>query len=389
MIRATPAWQPWVENARRVWLASPVPQFLHWWAEELLGLLPARRRGWFRNGADWYLLQPVGAGWTLHRVGTVSPLLVWDQSAEVSPQVAQLQQTLRAVDPADRRLALLLPPAMVLRRKLTLPLAARKNLRQVLAFEMDRQTPFTAAQVYWAPHVLTTPATASHFSTELVVVTHATLDPLLAHLSAQGLAVDAVDVDCSGGRLGVNLLPPGQIPRHVRPRRRLNLLLAATCLLLSAFVLGQWLHNRREALTQMEATVASMHGEAQQVAALRQQVQDDAGAAGFLAQRKRRSVSLLSLLQEVTTRLPDNAWLERFSVDNTGQIGLQGQSQQATKLLDALKDSKLIRDASFQGSIQPDPTTGKERFYLVARVLEPTVGKDRQAAAGPADERTP
>ena len=110
---------------------------------------------------------------------------------------------------------------------------------------------------------------------------------------------------------------------------------------------------------------------------------------GFLVQRKRRSVSLLSLLQEVTTRLPDNSWLERFSVDNTGQIGLQGQSQQATKLLDALKDSKLIRDASFQGSIQPDPTTGKERFYLVARVLEPTVGKDKQAAAAPADERMP
>ena len=73
----------------------------------------------------------------------------------------------------------------------------------------------------------------------------------------------------------------------------------------------------------------------------------------------------------VTARLPDSAWLERFSVDNTGQVGFQGQSQQAAKLLDALKDSKLITDASFQGSIQPDPTTGKERFYLTARVNQP------------------
>jgi general secretion pathway protein L len=125
------------------------------------------------------------------------------------------------------------------------------------------------------------------------------------------------------------------------------------------------------ALAQMQAEVAGMRSEAQQVASLRQQLQDNAGAAGFLAQRKKNTVSMLSLLQEVTARLPDNAWLERFSVDNSGQIGFQGQSQQAVKLLDALKGSPLITDAGFQGSIQPDPATGKERFYLTARVGQP------------------
>ena len=390
---ATQAWRPRVESMRRAWLASPLPGFLRWWAGELLALLPPRWRNWFRSGAEWYLLQPVGAGWTLRRAGTNTPLLSWDDAAEAPAQVAQLQHTLGAVDPADRRLALLLPATSVLRRKLTLPLAARTNLRQVLAFEMDRQTPFTAAQVYWAPHAVATAATAGHFHTELVVVTHATLDPLLAHLGDQGLSVDAVDVDSDGGRLGVNLLPPAQTPRHVRPRRRLNLLLAAVCVVLLTLALGQWLHNQRVALAQMQATVASMHGEAQQVAALRQQLQDNAGAAGFLAQRKRHTVTMLGLLKEVTARLPDNAWLERFSVDNTGQIGLQGQSQQAAKLLDALKDSPLIRDAGFQGSIQPDPTTGKERFYLVAHVREPTVDTPRKSATpdatAAADERTP
>jgi len=393
MSGAMQAWRTWVENVRRAWLASPLPDFLRWWGGELLALLPVPWRGWFRRGADWYVLQPVGAGWTLHRAGTATPLLAWDDTADAPAQVAQLQHTLGAVDPADRRLALLLPATSVLRRKLTLPLGARNDLRQVLAFELDRQTPFTAAQVYWAPHAVATTATAGHFRTELVVVTHATLDPLLAHLGEHGLAVDAVDVDSDEGRLGVNLLPPAQTPRHVRPRRRLNLLLAAACVGLLALALGQWLHNRRVALAQMQATVASMHGEAQQVAALRQQLQDNAGAAGFLVQRKRRTVTKLSLLQEVTARLPDSAWLERFSVDNTGQIGLQGQSQQAAKLLDALKDSPLIRDAGFQGSIQPDPTTGKERFYLVAQVREPTVETARKAvvpdASAPAGERTP
>jgi general secretion pathway protein L len=92
---------------------------------------------------------------------------------------------------------------------------------------------------------------------------------------------------------------------------------------------------------------------------------------------------MLSLLQDATERLPDSAWLERFSVDSTGQIGIQGQSKQAAKLLDALKDSTLITNASFQGSIQPDPTTGKERFYLTAQVRQPVAAKQSPAVTPP------
>jgi general secretion pathway protein L len=132
--------------------------------------------------------------------------------------------------------------------------------------------------------------------------------------------------------------------------------------------------------------VESMRGDAQQVASLRQQLQDNAGAAGFLVKRKKDSVSMLGLLQDATVRLPESTWLERFSVDNTGQIGFQGQSQQAAKLLDTLKDSTLITDASFQGSIQPDPTTGKERFYLTAKVKQPKPAPlQASSGSGPGD----
>jgi general secretion pathway protein L len=238
--------------------------------------------------------------------------------------------------------------------------------------------------VYYAVRELGTPAGPGRFNAELVAVTRDTVDPPLSRLREQGVSVDAVDLAVADGRLGVNLLPPEQTPRHVRPRRRLNLALAVVCVLLLGLLLGLWLHNRQAALDQMQADVDSMRGEAQQVATLRQQLQDNAGAAGFLAQRKKSAISMLSLLQEVTARLPETTWLERFSVDNTGQIGFQGQSQQAAKLLDALKDSRLITDASFQGSIQPDPTTGKERFYLTARVNQPASGKPGAPAAAPA-----
>ena len=85
---------------------------------------------------------------------------------------------------------------------------------------------------------------------------------------------------------------------------------------------------------------------------------------------------MLALLLALTRRLPQNAWLERLSVDPSGQVGFQGQAPQAAALIDALKDSKIVRDPNFQGSIQSDPATGKERFYMVAQL--------RQSGSAPA-----
>lgn len=383
MNTATQSLRPWLERVRRSWRASPMPAFFGWWGSELRNLLPQRWRGWFGSGADWQLLQYGNAQWRLYRSGRDDMLAAWDDG-DATQGRATLEAALRDVDSEDRRLALLLPPAAVLRRTLALPLAARDNLRQVIAFEMDRQTPFSMAQVHYAVRELDTPAAAGRFNVELVAVTRTMLDPLLARLREQEIVIDAVDLAEGRGRLGVNLLPPEQIPHRARPRRRLNLILAAACVLLLVLLLGQWRHNREVALAGMQTEVESMRDEAQQVASLRQQLQDNAGAAGFLAQRKKNTVSALALLQETTARLPDSAWLERFSVDNTGRIGFQGQSPQAAKLLDALKDSSMIVGVGFQGSIQPDPVTGNERFYMTARVKQPTATPAKAADGGEA-----
>ncbi|MGY3041314.1 general secretion pathway protein L [Rhodanobacter sp. TND4EL1] len=387
MSSATQSMRPLVDGVRRSWRASPLPGFLRWWGGELRALLPVRWRGVFRSGADWYVLQPSATTWTLRHSGQPGLLASWADEGQPASEMPALppmamRDALHGVDREDLRVALLLAPAQVLRRTLSLPSAARDNLVQVAGFEMDRQTPFTLAQVHYAVRELATTSPAGRFNAELVVVTRDVLDPLLARLQAQSISVDAADVALGDGRLGVNLLPAERIPQHVHPRRRLNLLLAGACVLLLVSVLGEWVHNRRTALEQMRAQVEDMRGEAQQVTALRQQLQDNAGAAGFLAQRKKNSVSMLSVLNDVTTRLPDSAWLERFSVDNAGQIGFQGQSQQAVKLLDALKDSPLVTDASFQGSIQPDPTSGKERFYLTARIRQPKTPAPAAPAGG-------
>ncbi|MEY2161706.1 PilN domain-containing protein [Rhodanobacter sp. FW106-PBR-LB-2-11] len=380
MSTAMQSLRPLLDRARRGWRASPLPAFLGWWGGELRGLLPLRWYGWFGSGADWHLLQHADAAWTLRRSGQGDVLASWndDGGARAGRRAGRGAAASGPRGSAPGAAAAggggVAAHAGAAAGRARQPAPGRRFRGWT---ESRPRSPWRRCTTPCAKAAA--PAAPGRLNAELVVVTRGTLDPLLARLQAQGIAVDAADVAAGDGRLGVNLLPPEQVPHRARPRRRLNLMLAAACVLLLALVLGEWLHNRQLALAQMQAEVEAMRGEAQQVAALRQQLQDDAGAAGFLARRKHDTVAMLSLLQDVTERLPDSAWLERFNVDNAGQIGLQGQSQQAVKLLDALKDSKLITGASFQGSIQPDPSSGKERFYMTARVNQP-----KPAAAAPA-----
>ena len=379
MSTATQSLRPQLDRARRAWRASPLPRFFAWWGGELAALLPASWGSLFGGGAQWYLLQRIDERWQLRRAGEAEPRAQWPRGTEAAIEQAALAAAVREVDREDLRLALLLAASAGLRRRLLLPRAAADNLQQVGAFEMDRQTPFRVEQVYYAVTELAVPAPAGRFFAELVAVPRDTLDPLLTELEGAGIRVDAVDVAEGTGRLGVNLLPPARVPHRAHPRQRLNLALGAAAVLLLVLLLGQWLHNRTQALATMQAQVDSMQAEAQQVAALRQELQDNAGAASFLVRRKQNRVTMLDLLLDLTRRLPQNAWLERLSVDPSGQVGFQGQAPQAAALIDALKDSKVVRDPNFQGSIQPDPATGKERFYMVAQL--------RQAGTGTAAAR--
>ncbi|MFC4765600.1 PilN domain-containing protein [Dyella koreensis] len=376
----TSSLRPQLERVRRAWRASPLPRFFAWWGGELAFLVPARSRVLFGGGAAWHLLERAGDDWRLRRTGSHDMLAQWPDSLDAASQQVALADGLRGVDREDLRLALCLPASAVLRRLLMLPAAARDTLQQVGAFEMDRQTPFRAEQVRYDIRELDTPAPAGRLAAELVAVPRTTLDPLLARLGQVGIAVDAVDLGVDGGRLGVNLLPAELAPRRSHPRQRLNLALTAACVLLLALVLGQWLHNRESALAQMQTQVETMRAEAQEVGGLRQQLQDNAGAAGFLAARKKSTVSALAVLQDITQRLPITAWLERLTIDNAGQVGFQGQSPQAARLVDALKDSTVISNPNFQGTIQADPSTGKERFYMVAQMRKPTAAKTAPAA---------
>ena len=122
-------------------------EFFEWWGRQLLELVPRRLRG-ETSGGDGLIVDATQQGLlTLlaRRRGTEGRIgqIRLDEKAQAS-----LRQAVAGRAGRDS-LRLRLPGATVLERSVTLPLAAERDLERVLGYEMERLTPFTAAEVFW------------------------------------------------------------------------------------------------------------------------------------------------------------------------------------------------------------------------------------------------
>ena len=360
-----------LERAKLAWRRSPLPAFLRWWGGELTAVLPVRLREWIRRGPDVLWLAAHDGVATVRRARSGATLANIESGLPEDAQRAAFAEACRGIDPDDRRLLLVVPAAQVLVRRLVVPAAAAAEARRVAGYEIDRQTPFKSDQVYYAVRVSRDPAPSGHVALDLVVAPKSGIDPLLERFAALGAAPDAIDVQGGDGALaGVDLLPPERRPRRIDGRRRANWILLAACVLLAVLVLSQWLDNRRAALAAMQADVDAMRAKATQSEQLRAQLTGAIAASRFLVKRKAENPSALTVLDDLTRRLPDSAWLDMLTLDDSGGLDIKGEAAKAAALVDTLGSSGVLQEPKLQGVIQPDPATGKERFELVARIRQ-------------------
>lgn len=266
----------------------------------------------------------------------------------------------------DERLVLMLPASMMLVQTLALPSAAVRDVHNVIGFELDKYTPYSRDQLHYVARVISKEGAIAHVL--LVAVLLERLQPTLDACKAQGLTLHAVDGrDAQGQRLGVDLLPAEQKPpRPGRARLPRALALACCALIVSCMVL--WLDARSTMVDTMQHTVDEQRVQVQQVQNLRRELINTQGAARYLAQQKNAQPTLSSVLVDLTGCLGADTWIEQLEISNGGDVSLSGQSAKASALITRMKDCTTLRDAQFQGIIQPDAQTGNERFSLRAHM---------------------
>lgn len=355
--------------------------FFAWWGTALASWLPASWRAAFGLARDRLLLS--GDAEQLHlRLQTLDGIRDLGSVPLAAAQGEDPLPRLLAQRIADLPRWYLLPAAAGLRRRVVLPAAAAERLRDVLAFEIDRQTPFAADAVYFDARVLERREDGQILG-ELIAVPKATLDAALTALGAPAGQLAGVDIaDESGAPLRVNLLPAARRQRGNDPSRRWNWILVAVALLAFAAGLWQILDNRRAAADEFEKQLSDRAAAARRVAAQRQQLLDMVEGTAFLERTRSGRPTMIAVIDELSRRLPDGTYLEKVSMEN-GQLQMIGFSTEVSPLVQKLEGSKLWRSPALAGAVQPDPRTGRERFTLTAELAiaaEPGKPKDAEGA---------
>lgn len=379
MSKSRAAWRRMGESVPRLGMrANGVRGFFAWWGRSLMAWLPRPWRAVLGLDRGRLLLQPDGATVQL-RLEDGDGLRDLARLPERAPEASATDVLLSMIAPAAHDLPrwLVLPASVALRRRLALPAAAGERLRDVVGFEIERQTPFAADAVVFDARVLGRREGDGQIEAELVAVPRTALEAAEAAIGdlAQGLAgIDVIGAD--GVPLGVNLLPPTQRRRQADPMRAWNLALAAVALVALAAMLWQLLQNRRAAADAFEQAATSRVEAAREVSARRQALVDTVEGQIFLDRLRAGRPTAVEVLDELSRRLPDGTYIEKFAFES-GRITLIGRSSEASALLGRLEGSKLWRNPALTGALQPDPRTGRDIFTLTAELAvapEPNPG---------------
>lgn len=342
---------------------------LAWWGHALAAWLPARVRRVLGFDRGRLLLQavPDGVALRLHRDGGLHELGIVPVPPEGEPALDPLAGVL-APAALDLPRWLCLPAGSGLVRRLALPAAAADRLRDVVRFEIDRQTPFAAETVMFDARLLGLRAADGQLDVELVVAPRERVDAVLAGLGPLGARLSGIDVAGADGLpRGVNLLDPAARGRRRDPWQLWNRVLAATAVLAVAGTLWAVLQNRRAAADALEAEVDARARPAREAAIQRQALVDLLEGQAFLDRLRRERPPSVAVMDELTRRLPDGTYLEKLAIEQD-KLTLMGLSNQASALVTQLQGSALWHAPALAGAVQPDPATNRDRFTLVAEV---------------------
>lgn len=346
-------------------------QALTWWLGELIGMVPTRLKQKLTFARGQMILAQEDSGYAvLHCTGTTErPLGRLAADAPLSP--ASLTAAIGDARLARRALggklplALRLPSNQALATRLTLPTAVKADLPQILRFEMDRRTPFSAEDAFFSYDILPgSPAGKLHVV--MTVMAKAAIAEIMTRLAPLGVAVRQVTVaGASGLPVSGNLLPS-----EGTGNRRLRLIVrygAAVLALLAAGGLYSIWQESEDTVAALRRDMADLRKTIEQVEANRSEIERLRAASAFLSKSRRSSPTVTHLLADLTRVLPDDTWLTQLGLQGD-KLQIAGYSAAAAGLIEKVMQSPAFHAAQFRSAVTQDAAVGRERFEMVMTV---------------------
>ena len=338
--------------------------FFAWWLGQLTGLLPVWLRRAALTSTDALVITPTGSlehvdavSVELRRNGAEAPLGLFALGA------AELKEL--PLSPS-RPIVLRLTRGDLLEKTLVLPLAAQGDLDQVLAFEMDRETPFALEELYWNHRIETVDRQHGRLLVRLLLLPKASLAPLLSALARVGIVPRWAEIsDDPGQGAHLPLDGDGLHSQHRSPRLIWPAAVCCAVLALGAIVTPFARQALELAALDREAGVG--RSAASQAEGLRHEIDRLSGSADFVKSELRKSARPLEILAMVTRVVPDDTYLTDIDLRQR-KVTLSGRSGGASGLIGALAADGNFRNPSFAAPVTRLEALRVEVFTITAEV---------------------
>ncbi len=356
-----------------------------WWTGELRDLIPGLGVP-SSAAADADLVVVVQDG---RMAATLPALPVTSEAHAAGIEAAIVEHVTRLARRGTPRVMIRVPVASCLERTLDLPRSARADAARIAALDLERSTPFRSQDIVSAHCVEDDGSSGRTVRIRQFVVKRARLAPVRNSLERAGARIIGADIQDAGGAvLPVNLLAADVAASGHgadRPGSRIGLLAAALTVIVCAIpVIDVWRHEA--ALADLRRQTSALRDRLQDADAATARAGQDIGATVALAQFKSERPPVVSVLENISRKLPDSAWLTDFRMDKEA-IDITGYGRPAASLAPAIEKSPLISTASLTAPIIADAEQQREQFSL--RLKLATHALPAGIAAAAVDAGTP
>ncbi|MEY3289043.1 MAG: hypothetical protein RLZZ419_1285, partial [Pseudomonadota bacterium] len=258
-----------------------------------------------------------------------------------------------------------------IQKELGFPAAAKENLNQVVAYELDRHTPFKAEQVYFAVKPLPDNE-PGQLKVLLILTTREVLDNLYKDVKALGLSPLLADYqDCANDldelHPAYNLLPERLRQKTAQLPQLINwaLITFASLLLMAVIVVPVWLEYQTVNALQVKADF--LEKEAKKVKALQSEIDAVIDETRQLIKEKNATPKVITILNTLSSLIKDDTWLS-YAQYSDGHLQIQGESPEASTLIAVLEASELFVNARFASPVTQDRISKLERFQITVDI---------------------
>jgi general secretion pathway protein L len=348
-------------------------QFFRWWKKELSFLLPEKIKQLVNEQKGIIIISPKGHQLilTYHYNELSEHLVTLDREAKTF--------TIQGLYDKDERLVkapiiLRLSEQDAIQKVLSLPIAAKENINQVVAYELDRYTPFKAAQVYFAVKTLSGVNEPGQLNVMLVLTTKELLDGLYEDIKTMGISPLFVDYEGLPNNIentdyNYNLLPENLRQKTARLPQLIHYGLISLCCMLLLSIIAMPILFEYQTVERLRIKATSLEKDAKKVKAMQSSIDAVIDETNLLIKEKSATPGVLLMLNTLSTLIKDDTWLS-YAQYADGHLQIQGESTTASTLIALLEESELFVNARFGSPVTQDSISKLERFQITVDVAK-------------------